>query len=179
MDLRRSPCKGPEKAPTLVVVFSDFQCPACAFGRRLLEAVSEETGERLRLCFKNLPLRSIHPHARLAAQAAMAAHLQGRFWPMHDLLYDNQHALDRQAIAGYAKGAGLDPARFLADLDGEEVRLLVARDLAEARVLGLRGTPTFFVNGRQVSDPITLVDFVDWVEEAAAVRAARRGRQRQ
>jgi hypothetical protein len=174
MDLRHAPCKGPTQARALVVVYSDFQCPACGFGRRLLEAVSEETGDRMRLCFKNLPLRRIHPHAQLAAQAAMAAHLQQKFWPMHDLLFDNQHALDRDALVSYAEKAGLDRQRFVADFDGQRVRALVARDLAEARTLGLRGTPTFFVNGREVTDPITLVDFVDWVEEAAAVRSASR-----
>lgn len=170
LDTSRSPCRGPANAPVELVVFSDFQCPACAFGRFVAQTLEQRSPTKLRLCFKNFPLSSIHPDALGAAKAAMAAHQQGKFWAMHDRLFDQQRALAREQLIAHARALGLDEQRFAADLDSETTRDLVARDLAEATALGLRGTPTFFINGRQMTDPMALPDFLDWIAEAAVLR---------
>jgi protein-disulfide isomerase len=171
LNTANSPCRGAAKGSVELVVFSDFQCPACAFGRFIAETLERHAKKPLRVCFKNFPLTSIHPDALGAAVAAMAAHRQGKFWAMHDRLFDQQRALGRDQLLAHARALGLDPQRFAADLDAEAVRDLVARDRAEASALGLRGTPTFFIDGRRMTDPMALPDFLDWIAEAAELRA--------
>ncbi|MCC6750720.1 MAG: thioredoxin domain-containing protein [Deltaproteobacteria bacterium] len=175
IDLAQAPCRGPEKAAAVFVLFSDFQCPGCAMARKLGETLEKAAGPYVRLCFKNLPLRKIHKQAQLAAQAALAANKQGRFWPMHDKLFDNQTALDRDDLLGYAKELGLDARRFKADLDSSAVKAQVERDVAEAERLGVQGTPTFYINGREMTDPMTVPHFLDWIAEAAALAKAKEG----
>lgn len=170
LDLSAAPCRGPEQAPAVLVVFSDFQCPWCAVGRRLVEVLEKHAAPHLRVCFKHLPLSSIHEHAQLAAQAAVAAQLQNRFWPMHDRLFDNQSELGREHLAEHARAVGLDVDRFRADLDSTPVVARVKRDAAEAARLRIRGTPTFLINGREMTDPKTVPDFLDWIAEAVAIR---------
>lgn len=143
--------------------------------RKLGETLEKAAGPYVRLCFKNLPLRKIHKQAQLAAQAALAANKQGRFWPMHDKLFDNQTALDRDDLLGYAKELGLDARRFKADLDSSAVKAQVERDVAEAERLGVQGTPTFYINGREMTDPMTVPHFLDWIAEAAALAKAKEG----
>jgi len=167
-DLGRIPCRGKTSAPVAVVVFSDFQCPACSYGRRLAEEVVRLAGDRVRVCYKNLPLVTIHPDALLAAQAALAAHRQGRFWPMHDRLFDGQRALQRPHLLAHARALGLDMTRFEADLDSRETRARVVADVAEAERLRVRGTPTFYINGREMTDPMMVPDMLDWVAEELA-----------
>jgi len=173
VELAQAPCRGRADAPVELVVFSDFECPFCALGRQLVELLEKEAGPRLRVCFKHLPLTSLHSHALLAAQAAAAAHLQGKFWPMHDRLFDDQKALDREDLVASARAIGLDVERFKLALDSAPVRARVAGDVAEARRLQIHGTPTFLINGRQMTDPKTVPDFLDWIAEALALRGAR------
>jgi hypothetical protein len=170
LDLGVAPCRGPEQAPAVLVVFSDFECSWCALGRKLIEVLEKHAAPHLRVCFKHLPLSSIHPHAQLAAQAAVAAQLQGRFWPMHDRLFDHQTELGREDLAEHARTIGLDVDRFRADLDSPAVVARVKRDSNEAARLRVRGTPTFLINGREMTDPKTVPDFLDWIAEAVALR---------
>jgi hypothetical protein len=172
LDLVDVPCRGRADAPVTMVVFSDFQCPFCGLATKLVEVVEKEAGHRLRFCYKCWPLTSIHPKAQLAAQAAVAAQLQGKFWPMHDQLYANQKDLDRDDLLDHARELGLDLQRFEQDLDSEQVRQRVAKHAAEAERLQLTGTPSFLINGRRMTDPKTVPDFLDWIAEAIALRKA-------
>lgn len=135
-----------------IVVFSDFQCPFCGqFAQpiRELQAKGVE-GVRTTVTFKNFPL-SFHPYAQLAHQAALAAGEQGKFWEMHDLLFVNQSALQRDDLLRYAGKLGLDMERFRKDIDSERLTLVIDHDKAEGNKLGVNGTPTFFVAGKEYS----------------------------
>ncbi len=165
MALDGTPCRGDDAASVTIVIFSDFQCPFCSLAGPLLEKVLQREKHAVRLCFKHYPLR-MHPQARLAAQAAAAAQLQGKFWPMHDRLFTHQQDLTRRDLLDHAKALAMDPKTFSEDLDSDKVMQRVDQDLGEARRLQVRGTPTFFINGREMTDPKTVDDFVDWIEEA-------------
>jgi protein-disulfide isomerase len=164
-----APCRGEVSAPVALVVFSDFACPYCRLGRTLVELLERAAGRRLRVCFKHYPLVERHADARLAAQATVAADLQRRFWPMHDRLFDNPQRLGRQHLLEHARAVGLDVERFRRDLDSLVARGRVEGDRAEAIALGVPGTPTFFINGRRMTDPKTIPDFLDWIAEAIAL----------
>ena len=135
-----------------VVVFSDFQCPFCAqFAQPIRELTAKGVeGVPTAVKFKNFPL-SFHANAQLAAQAALAAGEQGKFWEMHDLLFANQSALQRDDLLRAAAKAGLDMDRFRKDLDSDRLKQAIERDKAEGAKLGVSGTPTFFVNGKEYS----------------------------
>jgi protein-disulfide isomerase len=170
VDLDGVPCRGPADAPAVMVLFSDFECPWCALGRELVELLQKQAGSRLRVCFKHLPLIRLHEHSQLAAQAAVAAQRQDRFWPMHDRLFTHQKELARDDLIEHARALGLDLDRFRRDLDSSEVVARVKRDADEAARLRLRGTPSFLINGREMTDPKTPGDFLDWIAEAVALR---------
>jgi protein-disulfide isomerase len=140
---------GPAHAPVTMVVFADVQCPYCARHARTVAALRTEFGRDLRVVFRHLPLPS-HPRAALAAEAVLAAGAQGRFWEMHDTLFANQRALDRADLMGYAQIIGLDAIQFGRALDQGTYRSTVEDDREEARRLGVRSTPTTFINGSAV-----------------------------
>jgi protein-disulfide isomerase len=135
-----------------IVVFSDFQCPFCRqFAGPVRELMTKGVdGVKTNVTFKNFPL-SFHPDAQLAAQAAMAAGEQGKFWEMHDLLFASQPAIRRADLLTYAERLGLDMGRFRKDLDSDRLKALIAQDQAEGTKLGVSGTPTFFINGKEHS----------------------------
>jgi protein-disulfide isomerase len=135
-----------------VIVFSDFQCPFCAqFAAPIRELQTKGIeGVSTTVQFREFPL-SIHPDAQLAAQAALAAKEQGKFWEMHDLLFANQSAVKREDLLRYAKKLGLNLDRFRKDLDSERLKLTIEADKAEGERRGVTGTPTFFINGRGYS----------------------------
>lgn len=172
LDLADAPCRGHADAPVTMVVFSDFQCPFCSLATKLVQAVEKEAGHRLRVCFKHWPLTKIHNKALLAARAAVAAQLQDKFWPMHDRLFGNPKDLDRDDLLDRARDLGLDLQRFEQDIDSELVAKRVAKDATEAERLQLSGTPAFLINGRPMTDPKTVPDFLDWIAEAIALRRA-------
>ncbi len=145
-DPRRPPALGPAPAKVTIVVYSDFQCPVC---RRITDAtyqIAEEWPGEVRLEFRQLALSS-HQHAAGAAVAALAAHRQGKFWEMHDLLFANQGALDAASLEGYARQLGLDLARFRQDVDDPTLRARVEEESALAGRLGAGATPAFLING--------------------------------
>ena len=145
-----SPAKGPADAPITIVEFSDFQCPYCSRVGPTLEKVLEDYPEQVRVVYKHYPL-SFHKQALPAAKASAAAGRQGKFWEMHDLLFQNQRNLSEAAFKGYAKQLGLDMAQFEQDYASEEIAKEVEADVLLARRLGITGTPCFFVNGRFLS----------------------------
>lgn len=142
-----APAKGPADAPVVVIEFSDFQCPYCQKTSETMKQLAEKFPDKIRLVFKNHPLPNIHKHAQLAAEAAVAAKEQGKFWQMHDLLFAFRDALERTDLEGYAESIGLDMHRFRADLDNRVYAVRVAQEAQEAIEIGATGVPAVFVNG--------------------------------
>ena len=145
---------GPPNAPVHLEEFGDFQCPPCGMFHPILQKMHEEFGNRLHITFREYPLPT-HQHAVAAASAAEAAGIQGKFWEMHDLLYENQDAWKdvfdvRPIFEGYAKKIGIDVERYKRDLDGDLVGQRIFQDGRRGHSLGVSGTPTVFINGREV-----------------------------
>jgi protein-disulfide isomerase len=157
---------GPATAPVTLVEYGDYECPFCGAAHRSLATVLPAAGDEVRYVFRHFPLSQIHPHALSAAEAAEAAGAQGRFWEMHDLLFQNQHRLAARDLLGYATELRLDTERFLTDLAGHAHEERIRRDFMSGIRSGVNGTPTFFVNGVRHNgdfEPTTLL---------AAIRAA-------
>lgn len=149
--------RGNPNAPVTMEEFADFQCPTCGVYYFELKKMESEFGDRLRVIFRERPLIPPHEHALIAAQAAEAAGLQGRFWEMHDKLYENQKAWSEARdlvpiLVDYAKQIGLDTDRFMKDLNGEDVAKRIFQDGKRAHALNVNGTPTFYVNGKEARD---------------------------
>ena len=142
-----APNRGAKDAPITIYEFSDFQCPHCRTAAPQLKKLVESQKGKVRLVFKHFPL-SGHPRARDAAIAAVAAHNQGKFWPMHDLLFDNPDRLEPADISRYAKSIGLNMSRFKADIANKRTAARVDADRKEGSKAGVNGTPAIFVNGR-------------------------------
>jgi protein-disulfide isomerase len=149
--------RGNPSAPVTVEEFADFQCPSCGAYYPELKKIETEFGDKLRVVFRERPLVPPHDHALIAAQAAEAAGLQGRFWEMHDKLYENQTAWSdaRDLVplfVDYAKQIGLDTDRFMKDLNGEVVATRIFQDGKRVHALNVTSTPTFYVNGKEAKD---------------------------
>ena len=143
----RDHVRGLAEAPTTLVEYGDFECPYCGATARAVRNLQAEMGDRLRVAFRHFPTPEIHPHAELAAQAAEAAGAQGRFWEMHDLLLDNQTALEERDLVRYAERIGLDLERFRHDLHTGVHTARVREDRVSGEASGVNGTPKFYVNG--------------------------------
>jgi protein-disulfide isomerase len=139
---------GPEHAPVTLVEYGDFECPNCKQAAPAVKLLLERFAERVRFAFRHNPLEEVHPHALIAAQAAECAGGQGKFWPMHDLLFENQLHLKANQLHGYAERLGLDMARYTAEMDDQVYLQRIREHQRSGRDSGVRGTPTFFVNGR-------------------------------
>jgi protein-disulfide isomerase len=142
--------KGNKNAKVTIVEFSEFQCPFCSRVNPTMNRIMKEYSKDVKIVFKHNPL-SFHKDAPLAAQAALAAGKQGKFWEMHDILFKNQRKLKPDNINSYAKEIGLDMGKFNTDLNSPSIKKQIADDQAQARELKARGTPHFFVNGRRLA----------------------------
>lgn len=145
-----NPSRGAATAPVTVVMFTDFQCPACAATHPVLEKILAEYGAKARYVVRDFPLTQIHKNAFQAAQAAAAANAQGKFFEYAELLYKNQNALDTASLKRYAAEIGLNQKQFDADLDGGKFADKVKKDMREGESYGINGTPTIYVNGVKV-----------------------------
>jgi protein-disulfide isomerase len=150
-----SPSRGPENARITMVEFSDFECPYCSLAAKQVNAIMAAYPKDLKVIYKQYPL-SMHPNAPLAAAASLAANEQGKFWPMHDLLFANYRKLRRENILAWAQEIGLDMTRFQADLDSPKYKAVVQKDLADGEGLGIYGTPAFFINGKRYNGPFEI-----------------------
>ena len=150
-----APARGPANAPITLVEFSDFQCPFCIAATPQLDAVLKAYPSQVKLIFKQFPLDT-HAQAPLAAAAALAAHKQGKFWPMYDGLFAQKGNLSRKGVLALAAGAGLDMKQFQADLDSPTIKQAVDRDMTDGEHIGVDSTPTLFMNGQRYNGPITV-----------------------
>jgi protein-disulfide isomerase len=158
--------RGAEHASVTVVEFGDFECPNCKQAAPAVKLLLERFDERVRFAFRHFPLTEVHPHALMAAQAAEAASAQGKFWPMHDLLFENQTHLNAQHLHSYAERLDMDMTRYTAEMDDEIYLQRVREHMESGRQSGVRATPTFFVNGRVRDVSFGLRALFDAVEEA-------------
>lgn len=171
VDLSRAPKRGSENAPVTIVEFSDFQCPFCRRVQPTLAALQERYGDKLLWSFKDMPLVSIHPAARKAAEAARCAGEQGKFWQYREELFQNTEISD-DLHDRLSEKLELDKQVFQICLDSEKFKPLVDADAAEAQTLGISGTPAFMINGILLSGAQPLEAFtaiIDREMEAAAV----------
>jgi len=151
---------GPDSAPATVIVYCDFECPSCGQAFVTIKRLREQVEHQLRLVYRHFPLTDKHPLAQQAAEASEAAAQQGRFWVMHDLLFEHQEHLETEDLYGYAETAGLDLQRFKADLHGRVYASRVLADVKSGRRCGVNGTPTFFLNDALLKDDDRLEDLI-------------------
>jgi protein-disulfide isomerase len=144
------PSLGPDDAAVTIIEFSDFQCPFCARVVPTIKQIEEEFGDSVRIVFRDFPL-SFHQQAQKAAEAAECADDQGKFWEMHDKLFENQNALGIDSLKQYANELGLDGGEFDSCLDSGKHAEEVRKDFADGQQAGVTGTPAFFINGKLVS----------------------------
>jgi protein-disulfide isomerase len=157
------PAKGPEGAPVTIVEFSDFQCPYCKQAKATADQVFTNFAGKVRLVFRDYPL-PFHDKAKKAAEAGHCAEEQGKFWEMHDWMFDHQDKLDVPSLMEGAKGLGLDPQRFDPCLDGGKYAAKVAENTKAGEEAGVTGTPAFFINGKLLSGAEPYEKFKELVE---------------
>lgn len=150
IDLGKAPSKGPANAPIQIAEFTDFQCPFCVKSQATLKAIEEKYGNKVRIAYFNYPL-PMHKLAEPAARAAMAADKQGGFWKMHDHLFANVKEFSSEGVwARFATDLGLNASKLVEDMESKDVKDAMTRDAALASKVGVRSTPTFFVNGYRI-----------------------------
>jgi len=162
--LGNAPVQGPDTAKVTIVEYSDFQCPFCSRVVPTVKKIEETYGKDVRVLFKQNPL-PFHQNAPGAAEAALAANEQGKFWQMHDKLFANQQALSRADFEKYAADIGLDVNKFKASLDSGKFKQQIEADKAEAAKFGATGTPAFFVNGRFLSGAQPFENFKTLIDQ--------------
>lgn len=143
----RDHAQGPTDAPVTLVEYGDFECPHCGRAYPMVKAVQRSMGKNLRFVFRHFPLTSSHEHAEHAAEIAEAAGDRGKFWEMHDLLFEHQDALEDEQLIAYAGTLGIDPAWAAAALERGAFRERVREDVSSGAKSGVNGTPTFYING--------------------------------
>ena len=143
----RDHVQGPADAPVTLLEYGDYQCPYCGAAHPIVKALQRQLSESLRFAFRHFPLTTVHEYAEQAAEAAEAAGAQGKFWEMHDTLFENQPALDYDSLLGYAEELGLDVERFATGLENGVYAPRVREDFLSGVYSGVNGTPTFFING--------------------------------
>jgi protein-disulfide isomerase len=146
--------QGPADAPVTLVEYGDYECPYCGRAYPIVKQLQAEFGDKLRFVFRNFPLNTIHEHAGVAAQAAESANSQGKFWEMHDLLYEHQDDLDSADLTRYALKLGLEVYKFEAEMSGEVHAKRIRDDFRGGIRSGVNGTPTFFINGVRYNGPL-------------------------
>ncbi len=167
--------KGKNDATVTLVEYSDFQCPACGVFYPMVKKAFNDYDNRIRFVYRNFPLKEIHQHAELAARAAEAAGLQGKFWEMHDKIFEGQADWSklnaeqvRETFEAYAHALELDVTRLKNDIDSGEVRVKVDTDYQSGVKAGVNSTPTFYLNGQQIS-PQSYDDFKRAIDQALGV----------
>jgi protein-disulfide isomerase len=164
----RDHIQGPAEAAVTLVEYGDYECPYCGAAYPIIKEVQSRMGERLRFVFRNFPITTSHPHAEQAAETAEAAATQGRFWQMHDLLYENQRRLRTPDLRDYAERLALDVERFDRELAEHAHAPRVREDFMSGVRSGVNGTPTFYINGARHADSYDIETRLAALERAAA-----------
>jgi protein-disulfide isomerase len=168
MSVEGAPIKGSATAPVTIVKFEDFHCPFCKRVQATLIQLLARYGDRVRVVHRDFPIDSLHPAARGAHEAARCAHEQGKFWPYHDKLYANAPKASPEQLKAYAREVGLDLGAFEQCFTSGRYQAAVQQDLEEGSRLGVSGTPSFFINGRELTGAQPLERFVRVIEEELA-----------
>jgi protein-disulfide isomerase len=160
-----APFKGASDAKVTIVEFSDFQCPFCSKGAQVLSALEKKYGNKIKIAFKHYPL-PFHAQARIAAEASMCANEQDSklFWKMHDAMFADQSKLDKDNLIATAKKAGVKEAEFKACLEAGKYKAKIDADVAQGATLGIKSTPTFFINGKLISGAQPLEVFTEVID---------------
>ena len=158
--------QGPETAPVTLVEYGDYECPYCGEAYPIVKEIQRRLGDRMRFVFRNFPLTQSHPHAEHAAEAAEAAAVQGKFWQMHDSLFEHQRALDDAHLVQYAVALNLDKERFVREMTEHVHTNRVREDFLSGVRSGVNGTPTFFINGVRHDDSYALETLLAAIEAA-------------
>jgi protein-disulfide isomerase len=165
----KGPSRGPEGAKVTLVEFSDFECPFCSRGRDTVDKVMQKYEGKVRLVFRQFPL-AFHKQARKAAEAALCANAQSKFWPMHDALFSDQSKLEPAQLKETAIKLGLDKDKFNACLDKGEMAKVIDEDMAAAEKVGVSGTPAFFINGVMLSGAQPVDEFERVIDAELAAK---------
>jgi protein-disulfide isomerase len=164
---------GPAEAAVTLVEYGDYECPYCGMAYPIVDSMLRQMGDTLRFAYRHFPLTRLHPHAEHAAEMAEAADDRGRFWPMHNLLYQNQHALEDDDLIAYAARLGIPPDWAAFALDSHTFAERVQEDFLSGVRSGVNGTPTFFINGIRHDGPWDEPTLLEALQ-AAALTSARR-----
>src|SRR5262245_49008643 len=141
--------QGPINAPVTLVEYGDYECPFCGQAHLFVKEIQRRLGKQLCFAFRNFPLTNMHPHSEHAAEAAEAAGAQGKFWEMHDALFENQRALEDEDLYRYAEELGLDANQLIEEVRAGAYAVRIRKDFRAGVRSGVNGTPTFFVNGER------------------------------
>lgn len=163
-----SPVFGKDDAPIVIVEFSDFQCPFCKESFSVVRAMLSKYGDQVQYVYRNFPVDSLHPNARMAAEAAMCANEQNKFLEYHDRLFINQNNLNKENLLNYASQSGLDVTLFTQCLNSAKYKQQVEQDLADGVALGVRATPTWFINSHKKEGAIPQEIFFKAIDELLA-----------
>ena len=171
----RDHVQGPAAAPTTLLEYGDYECPYCGEAYPIVKTIQKRLGDRLRFVFRNFPLANMHPHATLAAEAAEAVGAHGKFWEMHDTLYEHQQALGPSDLVRYASRLGVEAGPFAAELDRHAYAERVREDFTSGVRSGVNGTPTFYINGVRHNGSYELEEPLAALEHAARSEAGTPG----
>jgi protein-disulfide isomerase len=160
---------GPTSAPATLVEYGDYQCPFCGQFQQVLEQLLAQMGDQVRFCYRNFPLPQ-HQYAEIAAEAAESADAQGKFWPMHDLLFHRQNALDPAHLEQYAQSLDLDVPAFEKDLQHHRFADRLRAEVESGERSGVEGTPTLFINDVLYEGPLNLPSLAAALEDAAEMK---------
>ena len=159
---------GPADARVTLIEYGDFECPSCAQAAPAVKIMRDHFGRQVRFVFRHFPLREVHPHAELAAEAAEAAGAQGKFWPFHDLLFAHQHRLGEAHLRDHAQQVGLDMARYENEMRDHVYLQRVQEQMQVADQLRVRATPSFYLNGAFVDVSFGLAHLQQAIEQVLA-----------
>jgi protein-disulfide isomerase len=155
-DPERDHIHGSADGSIKLLEYGDYECPFCADAQLIVKEIQQRLGDALLFAFRNFPLTNIHPHAEHAAEAAEAAGAQGNFWGMHDILFENQTALEDEDLETYAAGLGLDETRLVREIASSVYAPRIRDDFKSGVRGGVNGTPTFFINGERYDGKVDL-----------------------
>ena len=167
----RDHIQGPEDAPLTLLEYGDFECPFCGRAHPIVKALQQRYGDQLRFGYRHFPLAQSHPHAESAAETSEFAGAHRKFWPMHDLLFENQDQLGLPLYQQLAQELGLSPNGLIQSLEEGRFRPRVREDFSSGVRSGVNGTPTFFINGIRYDGPVDVVSMTEalgYVLESAA-----------